>query len=159
MKIYPDPELPDVQVEWYEGDCAGDVANIDIVMTGIDDPSERYTATLACTAMKTEFADVTRQRFHVTGVLKDAMGADAGTTETDVDLRNGFDETAFLYFGIAFTNFRIAWTFDMGASCESLGADGVDVMFEQNGQFAFIHGGWCDLNMLTGNAFGGPFTV
>jgi hypothetical protein len=159
MKIYPDPELPDIEVTWYEGDCDDETSTIEITATGIDDPTERHMTSIACTAMKTTFKDVTRQRFHVTGSLKDAMGGVYGASETDVDLRNGFDETAYLYFGVAFSNFRVAWTFDMGDTCASLGAEGVDILFSMNGQPEFAMGAPCDLGTFNGSSPPGTFSV
>ena len=159
MKIYPDPELPDVLVEWYEGDCQDDGVNIEITMTGVDDPTERHTATVACEMMKTTFKDVSRQRFHVTGSLVDGMGGVFAASEADVDLRNGFDETAYLYFGVAFSNFRVSWTFDMGDTCTSLNADGVQVIFLRNGEPYFASGGPCELGTINDSGQPGTYSV
>lgn len=158
MKIYPDPELPDVAVSWLEGDCADGTGNVTISLVGVDDTSEQHTQSVACTDYKLTFKDVSRQRFHILGELYDTAGALYSATESDVDLRNGYDEDAFIYFG-GFSNYRIAWIFDMGATCESLGADGVEVLFYEAGQVAFSMGGPCDLGVLTGSGAPGIYSA
>lgn len=158
MRIYPDPELPDIEVTWYEGDCAEGTGDVSIVATGIDDTSEQHDATVACTSAKTTFADVSRQRFRVVGQLHDSAGGFYSEDETEVDLRNGFNQEAFLYFG-GFDNFRIAWTFDMGATCTSLGAVYVTLELRQGDSAILADVSSCDAGFLSSYAPEGSYTV
>ncbi|MBL0219514.1 MAG: hypothetical protein IPQ07_37305 [Myxococcales bacterium] len=48
MRIYPDPELPDVTVLWGEQDCRDGTGNVAITLTGVDTPSTA-TTTVPCT--------------------------------------------------------------------------------------------------------------
>lgn len=127
MRIYPDPELPDLEVTWYEGDCHAETGDVVITLVGLDEDS-REERTVACTEAKTTFEDIARQRYRVEGVLLDDSGGAFFDSEQEVDLRNGLDTTAYLFFGGG-ANFRVAWTFDMGASCASLDADLLEIAF------------------------------
>ena len=133
MKIYPDPELPDVEVEWFDSDCEDDTGDVSLVMTGVDDTTERHEVTVPCTTAKTTFNDVSRQRFLIAGQLLDTSGGLYSAAETGVDLRNGFNESAFLAFG-SYQNLHFSWLFDMGATCESLHADRVLFLLAIDGQ-------------------------
>jgi len=157
MKIYPDPELPDVKVEWFEGDC-GNGVDISLVLTGVDDPSEHYEMTVACDAYKTAFKDVKRQRFRLDGTLLDSSGGVVGESAYDVDLRNGFDVTASLFFGGA-DSFRVAYVFDAGATCQSLAADEVDVVFSMGGQVFATAGVPCDFGEVSSYASPGTYSM
>jgi len=159
MKIYPDPELPDVEVNWYDGDCVDGTGDVEVEMIGVDDASERYTTTVVCRVAKTTFVNVSRQRFHVTGKLHDDAGGVFSAAEADVDLRNGYDESAYMFFGGSFSNYRVGWTFDMGATCESIGADAVEVLFSINGQVFSGMGEFCDFGALTGSMPPGVYSV
>lgn len=153
MRIYPDPELPDVEVEWISQDCrAGD----EIVALTLDskDSTDHRELSVACTELTATFADVKRERYVVTGELRTPEGALITPAEYEVDLRNGFDESAFLYFG-GFDNFRVSWTFDAGATCDSLHVAYIDVRLSD--QFGL--GMPCDFGSGTGNAPDGDFTV
>ncbi|HUS28810.1 MAG TPA: hypothetical protein VMZ53_09875 [Kofleriaceae bacterium] len=159
MRIYPDPELPDVEVEWYEGDCdQPGIGDVSIELTGIDDPTAHHNVTVACGPAKTVIKDVSRQRFKVVGQLLMTSGEVYSAAEYEVDLRNGFDQTAYLYFG-SFDTFRVAWTFDMGATCASVGADGVSVMFSMNDEPFFATDERCELGALTGSAPSGTYSI
>ena len=128
MKIYPDPELPDIEAEWYEGDCRAGTADVELVLVGIDDPAFREQLVVPCTDIKATFADVPRERFTLQSALRSTTGAPFAMYEQELDLRNGLDQRAYLYFGGA-SNVRVSWTFDMGATCASLGADFVRLDF------------------------------
>ncbi len=125
MRIYPDPELPDVKVEWGEQDCRGTASNVTITLTGVDEPSTE-TATVPCSDLGVTIANVARQRFHVAGSLLGVEGSVVSTMDSEVDLRNGFNATVELYFD-GFSNVRFAWAFDGGATCASLGATSVAI--------------------------------
>lgn len=121
MKIYPDPELPDVEVGWSEQDCREGTRDVRVTLTGIDNEASTTITTVACADLKVTFADLPRERFRVDGALLDLAGNPLITSEGgEVDLRNGFNQDTGLYFD-GFANFRVAWTFASG-SCESLGA-------------------------------------
>lgn len=132
MKIYPDPELPDVEVTWGDQDCRDGTGDVRVTLTGLDKDSTT-TATVPCTDHVVHFLDVARERFHVDGVLLDLAGNVFLTSDGgEVDLRNGFDHDTGLYFD-GFANFRVAWAFAGGASCVSLAADSVAVVFSLPG--------------------------
>lgn len=132
MRIYPDPELPDVTVVWGDQDCRDGTGNVAITLTGVDTPSTA-TTTVPCTDHTVAFPDVARQRFHVAGSLLDLAGDVFSTSESDVDLRNGFDQETGLYFD-GFSNFRVAWTFEGGGTCASTGAEGIEIQFSLPGE-------------------------
>lgn len=132
MRIYPDPELPDIEVTWGEQDCRAGTGDVAVTVTGIDADST-VTSTVPCRDLAVTFADLARERFHVEGALLDTAGAVFVTSDGgDVDLRNGFDQGTGLYFE-GFSNFRVAWAFDGGATCESLGANSVGIFFTRSG--------------------------
>jgi hypothetical protein len=158
MKIYPDPELPDVKVEWFENDCVEGTGDVSLVLTGVDDPSEHYEMTVACDAYKTSFKDVHRQRFHLKGTLLDSSGGVYSEGEYDLDLRNGFDETASLYFG-GFDEFRIRWVFDAGATCQSVFATDVEIVFSVGSQVHSAIGVPCELGEAASSMPDGTYSV
>src|SRR5262249_45758768 len=47
MRIYPDPELPDLTVEWDEFECMDATADIAITVTGVDTPTTMLMQTAA----------------------------------------------------------------------------------------------------------------
>jgi len=158
MKIYPDPELPDVKVEWLDQDCENG-SEVAVSLIGVDTPASRIDKVVACTDVTYTFVDVARERFRVEGELRDQAGEVFGNAQQDVDLRNGFDVTAFLYFG-SFDNFRVRWTFDMGASCQSLAADTVLIVFSNlDGQVAWGLELPCDLGVVSTTMPTGTYTV
>jgi hypothetical protein len=124
MRIYPDPELPDVVVEWFtESDCSDDSDRVVVSLSTVDPPAEVGMATVPCRDGSVRLDDVARVRYHVAAHLEDLTGAVLGGYDTDIDLRDGLNERVSTYFGRArYNNFRVAWTFDMGASCAALSA-------------------------------------
>ena len=153
MRIYPDPELPDVDVEWLAEDCRAGDEMVYLALDGLDSTTH-IEMTVACTAVKATFEDVKRERFVIRGELRDANGTTVTENEYEVDLRHGLDQTAYLYFG-AFDTFRVAWTFDMGASCASLGARDVEISFSDQFGYQFP----CQFAGVSGSAPDGDFTV
>lgn len=122
MKIYPDPELPDIDVEWYDGDCNTGADTIRLALSGVEDATVQQELTVTCADLKTTFVDVPRQRYKLTASLLDAMGDEySRSPPQDLDLRNGIDETAYIYFG-GFNNFYVSWQLEGGATCQSIGA-------------------------------------
>jgi len=131
LRIYPDPELPDVEITWFDGDCMQAMATkVSVSLTGIDDPSQHADAEVACSDQKMTFADVQRIRFHITAVMRDAAGHKLGIADfQDTDLRDGLDKTTDLFFNIFGPNFSVAWAFEGDATCTSLAAETVALRF------------------------------
>ncbi len=123
MVIYPDPELPDVIARWYEEDCRTGAATVTIALVGIDAES-RAELTVPCGELTATFADVARERYRIEAHQLDDRGTAIRRADTLLDLRDGFDERAELYFGTLPT-FRVAWVFADGATCDSLRADAI----------------------------------
>jgi hypothetical protein len=152
MKIYPDPELPDVKVTWDDSDCREGTSNVAVTLTGLDKDSTT-TTTVPCSDHIATFPDVARERFHVAGTLLDLSGNVFITSDGgDVDLRNGFNHETSLYFD-GFANFRVGWAFDGGGSCASLAANSVAIVFSLPGMpdiDAFQYP--CEIPQITGTA-------
>lgn len=122
MRIYPDPELPDVVVEWFtEIDCANDSDRVVVSLSTVDPSAEVGMVAVPCRDGSVRLDDVARTRYHLAAHLEDPAGAVLGGYDTDIDLRDGLNERVSTFFGGARgSNFRVAWTFDMAASCEAL---------------------------------------
>ena len=158
MAIYPDPELPDVIVRWYGEDCRPGTGAVAMALVGVDTTS-RAEVTVPCADLTTTFADVARERYRFEGLLQDDSGEAFSRSDAEVDLRDGFDERVDLYFG-AFSNFRVAWAFDMGATCESLGADGISLRFSDPDMTpAFQTFAACSQTPFFGTFPGGTYTL
>jgi hypothetical protein len=158
MKIYPDPELPDIDVEWYDGDCGSDSDTVLLTLVGVDDPSQQQQVSAPCSGLKTTFEDVARQRYKLDGSLRDAMGEETTRAATlDLDLRNGLDETAYLFFG-RFDNISVAWQFDGGGTCASVGAELVEIGFRQDDTL-FPVAAPCPAMVWLGNVPDGTYRV
>jgi hypothetical protein len=133
MRIYPDPELPDIQVEWFaESECIGASDRVVISLSTIDptdaiDPADptvvAKVVTVPCAEAGVRFDDVARVRYRVSTRLEDPSGTVFGGRNEMIDLRDGFGERVVAFFGRSpEPNFRVAWSFDMAASCASLDA-------------------------------------
>jgi hypothetical protein len=158
MKIYPDPELPDIDVTWSEGDCDADTFQVAMSLASLDSPaSPHIDKTVPCLDAKYTFVDVAREQFHLDGTLLDDAGAMAGSASGEVDLRNGFDSDAFLYFG-GFDNFQVPWVFD-ATSCTELGADTVSLVFSVPMGVAFIITQPCEAGFFSGILMPGIYTL
>ena len=153
MRIYPDPELPDVTVDWLAEDCRNGDETVYLSLESLDS-SDHPEVTIPCSDVKHTFVDVKRERYRVKGELRTATGETLVPAEGEADLRNGFDESTFLYFG-GFDNFRVSWTFDMGATCDSLHVAYIDVRLSDQIGLGLP----CDFGSGTGNAPDGDFTV
>jgi hypothetical protein len=123
MTIYPDPELPDVKVDWFADDCRPGVDQVELALVGVDDATFRATLERPCGELQTTFADVPRERFRLDATLRATSGTVISMFGQELDLRDGLDERASVFFGIS--NVRVWWSFDMGATCASLAADAV----------------------------------
>jgi hypothetical protein len=120
MKIYPDTELPDVEVQWEDFDCVDGTGDVRIELLAFETSEVVAETTVACTALAVTFEDVARERYRVEGSLLDTDGSVYSRNRSPVDLRDGISERVPLYFG-AFSNFRIGWTFETG-TCATSGA-------------------------------------
>jgi hypothetical protein len=157
MKIYTDPDLPDVTVSWYQSDC-GSAADAEVTLTGTDQPSID-TQRVACSELGVVFPNVPRQRFRVDGTLYDASGTGLNSAINEVDLRDGFGRDVTLYFG-TFTNFRVEWTFDAGATCVSLGVPAVETDFTPPGMPVDLsYQSPCEPSMLMAAVQSGTYSV
>jgi hypothetical protein len=135
MRIYPDPELPDIVVEWLaEHECEEDTDRVVVSLATIDPPAEVGRVAVPCRDASMRFADVARVRYHVAATLEDQAGVVYGGGQAELDLRDGLSERFFAFFGrVPGSNFRVAWTFDLGASCASLPATMVVVRASMDG--------------------------
>ena len=143
MRIYPDPELPDVKVEWYpELDCMADSDRVAVSITAGEPAVEVATATAPCADGSLRIVNVARERYHVTAQIEDEAGGMLGYYEEDIDLRDGLSERVSAFFGRGFdTLVHAAWTFDAGASCDSLEATQVSLWFAMPGQAPYVFAG------------------
>lgn len=158
MVIYPDPELPDLKATWFEDDCRSGTGNVAMTLVGLD-ATTRTEVAVPCTDVAFTFVDVARERYRVEAVLQDDRGEVFSQSGTEADLRNGFDERIDLYFG-AFSNFRVGWTFAMGATCTSLGVNQMGLRFSSpEGIAMFEMLGWCELTPHLGSVPDGTYTL
>jgi hypothetical protein len=122
MRIYPDPELPDVVVDWFaELNCGDDSERVVVLLSALDSAAEDGMATAPCRDSSVRIDDVARERYHIIVRLEDTAGAVLSDFETDIDLRDGLSERVSTFLQRPRGgDFLVAWDFDMGASCESL---------------------------------------
>src|SRR5215213_2108771 len=77
MKIYPDPELPDIEVQWSVQSCPSENAMVSITLEGVDDAAVQRLITVACTASSATIEDVARQRYKLVGSLFNEAGEES----------------------------------------------------------------------------------
>lgn len=152
MRIYPDPELPDLEVSWFAEECDNG-EQVTFTLTGVDDNSSSVV-TAPCPSLQVAFKDVARQQYLIDGTLSDAAGDVLSRSIAEADLRDGVDERVELYFNTGLP-FQVAWEFDMGASCSSLAADTVVVELLPSTQLATI----CEAGALFGFERNGTYTM
>jgi hypothetical protein len=140
MRIYPDPELPDVVVEWAtDFECMESGDRVVVSLSSIDPAADIDTFTVPCRDGRVLFDDVDRLRYLVAAKLEDSEGVVLGGQDDEIDLRDGLSEKVFAFFGRPTeSNFRVSWTFDMGASCESLSATSVELLASTPGMGPFF---------------------
>ena len=161
MRIYPDPELPDIVLEWpAELECAEDGDRVVASLTAAD-PASALEVTAPCRDGSLRFADVARVRYQLAAKLEDGAGAELGSYDQEIDLRDGLSEKVFAYFGRdAGGNFQVTWTFDMGASCVSLSAATVVLEASIAGQAVAFFESPCELAVhVSAIELGGPYTL
>lgn len=153
MRIYPDPELPDVLVKWEpEFTCEEDDERVVVSLSSVEPAAEVGTATVPCEDGSVRFDDVERIAYRVLARLEDQAGVVLGGDEREIDLRDGISEQIDAYFGrTPESNLRVEWAFDMGASCQSLGATRVVTIANMvgGGPF-FFNDGACTIGVLMG---------
>jgi hypothetical protein len=149
MKIYPDPELPDIVVEWDTYDCMEGIEEVHITVYPEGGTEPIADTTVPCSAQSVRFDDVARERYRVEGTLttSDEVFTAQGV---EADLRDGVNERAYVYFD-TFSNIRVAWTFEPGSSCASLGAPwiAIDVGTVGSETFDFTNHSPCELSPYT----------
>jgi hypothetical protein len=151
MRIYPDPELPDVKVEWFpDGECEAASDRVVVSLTTGDPAAEVATITAPCSDAGVRIVDVARERYQVSARLEDEIGAVLSRYEQDIDLRDGLNERVSLFFNRGFDAIvEASWQFDPGASCASLGATRVELGFGLPGEApVFAIGDACELGGL-----------
>lgn len=129
MRIYADPDLPDLRVEWFDSECPpGSTVDLEITKEG-EASSGQVMASGPCAELRLIVADVARDRLRVTGTLREAGGALLTRASEPIDTRDGNNKQTYLMFADPdFGRYRLAWSFPPGESCESLGASYVDVV-------------------------------
>lgn len=158
MRIYPDPELPDVVTEWSDVDCRPGTGNVVVALIG----TTRTEVTVPCADLGVTFADVAREQYRVEAFLEDTTGEPISRSDGEVDLRNGFDETVSLYFGGfgGFSNVRVSWNFTNGDTCESIDAELMNLRFTgTNGALPFEDFAPCVLTPHFGTVPDGTYTL
>jgi hypothetical protein len=163
MRIYPDPELPDVVVKWDpEFTCEEDDERVVVSLSSIEPAAEVGTATVPCGDGSVRFEDVARIPYRALARLEDQAGVVLGGDEREIDLRDGISEQIDVFFGrLPESNLRVEWAFDMGASCQTLGASRVVALVrEAGGGTIFFFDAPCRIGVLNGSIHQeGTYTV
>jgi len=152
MRVYPDPELPDVIVEWPDT-CGDDGVTVRIDVVSADGSAISRDATCADGSVRVE--DLERTSQTITASLLDASGGVLGRAmPSEVDLRAGHSRRTYLpEFARDHSFYRIAWTFEGGETCASV--DATTMLIDlQNGERALWDGGPC-----AGGTLGYPVPV
>lgn len=122
MKIYPDPDLPDIVTRWEaENSCVGVTRDIHLSVVDRDNTRVIAEQDVPCSALGYRFEDIPREQVRLMGDVLDSNDGIRTRWQREVDLRSGIGERVDMSFGISST-FRIAWTFENG-TCDSYGAD------------------------------------
>lgn len=154
MRIYPDPELPDVVVKWEpEFTCEEEDERVVVSLSSVEPAAEVGTATVPCGDGSVRFEDVARIRYRVLARLEDQAGVVLGGDEREIDLRDGISEEIDAFFGrTPGSNVRVEWDFDMGASCQTLGASRVGALAQETGggSIFFFFDAPCGIGVLMG---------
>jgi hypothetical protein len=146
MKIYPDPELPDIVVTWDEFYCTEGTEEVRIAVYPFDSTDALGDTTVPCSALSVRFDDVARARYRVEGELH-ADGEVYNTVGVEADLHDGVNKRVYAYFD-TFSNIRVEWTFENGASCASLGTPwvAIDAAYMDEPTFDFTNVLPCELS-------------
>jgi hypothetical protein len=139
MRIDADADRPDVEVSWaingvidtpIEEDCAR--GTVQLTLTGIDDPTTRFEFTRPCTDETVTLVDLPPQRFQLASALRGSANELLARIDEDtivpLDLRSGLDkETSVLFTQVM--NIAVEWKLADDATCDSLGADTIELRF------------------------------
>jgi hypothetical protein len=150
MRIYPDPDLPDLKVEW-QGACPPDATiAVELVPLG-EQPKGAFAASAPCADQRMVVADVERAKLRVVGVVHDASGALVTQSFAEIDTRDGNSKRASLFFeDPELGHVALAWTFAVGETCASLAAVNIEVTFlseEMSSRSILL--GFCDEGRLS----------
>jgi hypothetical protein len=144
MRIYPDPELPDVVVEWLP-ECGDD--GVTVHLEAVGDDGAVVSSDVACADGKGRIEDLTRAPQRVTAVLLDASGEVLGRTLPEaVDLTAGHSVRTYVsYFARDQSFLWTGWAFSGGDTCESLRVSRIvlDYVSEDLGESGTLEVGWC----------------
>jgi hypothetical protein len=142
MRIVPDPELPDVIVEWPDT-CGDDGVTVRVVVASPD--GSEVSQDVACADSSVRVEDLERDSHTITASLLDASGGVLGRAmPSEVDLRAGHSRRASVSeFARDHSFYRIAWMFEGGDTCASV--DATTMLIDlQNGERAVWYGASCD---------------
>ncbi|MEZ4361736.1 MAG: hypothetical protein R3B48_16225 [Kofleriaceae bacterium] len=133
MRIYPDPDLPDVKVEWDGSQCpAGATVNFEAVPRGTLGGGASV-ASAPCVDGRAILPNVDRAKLEIIGKLVEAGGAVHSYGMSIVDTRDGRGEETYLYFPPStFGRVRFTWDGSAGATCASTGATDLQIDFESD---------------------------
>jgi hypothetical protein len=144
MRIYPDPELPDVIVEWLP-ECGDDGVTVRLEAVGAD--GAVVGSDVACADGKGRIEDLARGRQRITGVLLDAGGEVLGRAlPVEVDLTAGHSVRTYVSSFARDESFVwTSWAFSGGDTCQSLrvGRIILDYVSEDVGASGTLEVGWC----------------
>lgn len=162
MRIYPDPELPDVVVEWLP-ECGDD--GVTVRLEAVGDDGVLVSSDVACPDGKGRVEDLARTRQRITAVLLDSRGEVLGRTLPEaVDLTAGHSVRTYVsYFARDEAFLWTAWELSGGDTCESLRAGRIvlDYQSEGPGDSGTLDVGWCGDEELQffSSVVGGTYTL
>jgi hypothetical protein len=128
MRIYADPDLPDVRGEWDASLCEEGTTITLSASAGPTSLDARADAELdgmvqvsaPCADGRAVLEDVARSELEVQGVARSAAGEMLTVASYRVDTRDGNNKKAFLNFpDPTFGRLRATWTFADGGTCDS----------------------------------------
>lgn len=157
MKIYPSTELPDLEIDWYAESCGPDAPDVAITLVGLDDGSTQERI-VPCADGGVTIGDADRSRYRIDGTLQGPGGDFLAMSSQEVDLRNGIDASASLYFETS-SLLRITWEFAGGSTCEALEADTIDLVFFEADFGPHTTSTSCAFGQFVGNPYGTDLTV
>jgi hypothetical protein len=142
MRITPDPELPDVIVEWV-GLCGDDGVTVRIVATS--ESGEVALAEHDCDEGEGRVEDVGRERHDVQVELLDEGGEVVARSYPEpVDLSRGFSVRTYVWDFLRDQGvFTATWEITGGETCASLGTSSVQFDFATAEGVFSGYGGYC----------------
>jgi hypothetical protein len=130
MRIYEDPDLPDLRVIWSEDQCPeGGMVSVQLMPSG-EITGGQSVASAPCSDLRVIVENVDRAKLRVVGVISDPDGTVVTQDAEQVDTTDGNNKEAYLSFqDSSFGQYRMAWSFVPGASCATVGATYVSIEF------------------------------